>query len=716
MAAPFVLAVTGVNALTISVNSPGDVPDINPGNGVCETAAGNGVCTLRAAIQEANALTGADIIVLQPNVTYTLTRAGQDDTALNGDLDVLDSVTIMGGGPTTVIDGNGTATGDRVLHIVGECNPGGKNNMGNCINGDLVVNISSLTIKNGQYSNVGGGINSNGTLTLTNVTVTNNTINGLNDWGGGIYNSGTLTIDRCTISNNISGTHNPFGGGIYNQGPLTITNSTISGNKTGDNTKGSGGGIFTVGATVTIKNCAITGNTAFDGGGIYKLGPALVVMNSTISGNFSTRSGAGIFASTGSGVNATSLFNVTITGNTANSDNAGVGIGGGVANDASNSTLNFQNSIIAGNSTVVVTGGGNLLSFDDCSGTISSLTNNIMQNVNSSYCTVTGPVTIADPNLGPLQDNGGSTFTHAPQSGSPVIDSGNSSGCTDNLGALITTDQRGLHRPEGTRCDEGAFEVQRGALVNVSSRLPVGTGDDGLFAGFIVTGTQPKRVIILATGSSLPFPDKLANPTLDLFQGSTFLESNDNWGDSANKQAIIDSGFAPGSNLESAIIRTLPANNSQYSAIVHGVNNGTGIGVVQIYDLDRSVDSKLANISTRGVVQTGDNVLIGATIVLGETTRKVIVRGIGPSLNVPGKLTDPTLQLVNQQGTIVDENDNWAQSPNKQAILDSGVAPTNDSESAIIATLLPGGAQYSAVVRGVSGATGVAVVDVFVLN
>ena len=137
---------------------------------------------------------------------------------------------------------------------------------------------------------------------------------------------------------------------------------------------------------------------------------------------------------------------------------------------------------------------------------------------------------------------------------------------------------------------------------------------------------------------------------------------------------------------------------------------------MQIYDLDRTTDSKLANISTRGVVQSGDNILIAGFIISGADQQRVIVLAVGPSLTVPGKLTDPTLQLVNQQGTVLDENDNWIQSPNKQAIIDTGVAPTNDFESAIIATLPSGNAQYTAIVRGVGGATGVAVVQVYALN
>jgi hypothetical protein len=249
--------------------------------------------------------------------------------------------------------------------------------------------------------------------------------------------------------------------------------------------------------------------------------------------------------------------------------------------------------------------------------------------------------------------------------------------------------------------------------------LRVETGDNALIGGFIVTGTQPKRVIVLAIGPSLTgfgIADALANPTLELYQGSTLLDSNDDWQQSANKQAIIDSGFAPANDLESAIIATLPANNSQYTAIVRGANNTTGIGVVQVYDLDRSVDSKLANISTRGLVQTGDDVLIAGTIVAGQTPQKVIVEALGPSLSVPGKLEDPILELRDGNGGLVDMNDNWGDSPNKQAIIDSTIPPSNDFESAIVATLPANGAQYTAIVRGVNGTTGIAVVEVFALQ
>ena len=163
-------------------------------------------------------------------------------------------------------------------------------------------------------------------------------------------------------------------------------------------------------------------------------------------------------------------------------------------------------------------------------------------------------------------------------------------------------------------------------------------------------------------------------------------------------------------------MRSLPANNAGYTAIVRGVNNTTGIAVVEAYDLDRTVNSKLANISTRGLVQTGDNVLIAGTIILGQASQKVIIRAIGPSLSVPGKLADPTLELRDSNGALLEANDNWVDSPNKQAIIDSTIPPTNNLESAIVRTLPANGASYTAIVRGVNNTTGIAVVEVYALQ
>jgi plastocyanin len=250
---------------------------------------------------------------------------------------------------------------------------------------------------------------------------------------------------------------------------------------------------------------------------------------------------------------------------------------------------------------------------------------------------------------------------------------------------------------------------------NISTRLRVETGDNVLIGGFIVTGTQPKKIIARAIGPSLPLAGALADPVLELRNSSGgLIASNDNWR-SDQEAEIIATTIPPSNDLESAIVATLPANSSAYTAIVRGVNNGTGIGVVEAYDLDQTVDSKLANISTRGFVQTGDNVLIGGLIVVGQNPLRVIVRAIGPSLSVPGKLADPTLELRDANGGLVRANDNW-RSDQEAEIIATTIPPTNDLESAIVETLPANGASYTAIVRGVNNTTGVAVVEAYELN
>jgi hypothetical protein len=295
-----------------------------------------------------------------------------------------------------------------------------------------------------------------------------------------------------------------------------------------------------------------------------------------------------------------------------------------------------------------------------------------------------------------------------------------------DTGFARTFDDSALLNAGGDGTDIGAFEAQSSLvtrLANVATRLPIQTGDNVLFAGFIVTGTQPKKVIIRALGPSVQAPGVLANPTLELHGPDSngqdsVLASNDDWQNqpAADRQAVIDSTVAPPNDLESALVRTLPANSTVYTAIVRGVNNGTGIGVIEVYDLATSIDSKLANISTRGPVQTNDDILIAGTIILGDPDQKLIVLGIGPSLPLANRLLDPTLEVRDQNGTRYATNDNWVDSPNKQAIIDTGVAPTDDHESAILVTLPAKGAAYTAIVRGVNNSTGVAVVEVFALN
>jgi hypothetical protein len=242
--------------------------------------------------------------------------------------------------------------------------------------------------------------------------------------------------------------------------------------------------------------------------------------------------------------------------------------------------------------------------------------------------------------------------------------------------------------------------------------LDVGTGDNALIGGFIITGTKPKKVYIRGLGYSLSVQGTLPDPLLELHDGSgRLIEQNDNWGNSPEKDAILATNIYPASPLESAIMTVL--NPGAYTAILKDAGGKTGIGSVEIYDLDRTVDSKLANISTRGFVQTGDNVMIGGVIVLGTDSARLIIRAIGPSLPLPGALRDPNLELHDGNGAVIGYNDNW-RTDHEAEIIATTVPPMNDAESAIVETLVPG--NYTAIVRGNQGATGIALVEAYQLD
>jgi uncharacterized protein (DUF1800 family) len=255
------------------------------------------------------------------------------------------------------------------------------------------------------------------------------------------------------------------------------------------------------------------------------------------------------------------------------------------------------------------------------------------------------------------------------------------------------------------------------SAVNISTRMVVETGDNVLIAGFIVYGTGKKTVAVRAIGPSLPVAGKLSDPILELHDATGALVAmNDNWRTS-QQDAIINAGLAPGSDLDSALIATLDTGN--YTAIVRGANNATGVALVEVYDLDGGTSTtRLGNLSTRGHVLTGDNVMIGGFIVRGDVPKKVIVRVKGPSLSlggVPlsGRLQDPMLELHDGNGALISQNDNWRSSQQAE-IQASTLEPTDDLEPAIIATLNPG--NYTAVARGTGTTTGIALVEMYDLD
>jgi hypothetical protein len=346
------------------------------------------------------------------------------------------------------------------------------------------------------------------------------------------------------------------------------------------------------------------------------------------------------------------------------------------------------------------------------------------------YFSINGGVShIVNFNQEPSGDFGDWLSTACPQTHPYVQNAFLCTGQSSDIGATS---------PEGINLDVIGYDLTANAasvLGNISTRSFVQTGADVMIGGFIIQGSGPKTVIVRAIGPELTrfgVPNALADPTLDLHNSAgALIASNNNWQTtviggiitSNQVSAIQNSGHAPTQPSESAIIATLQPGN--YTAIVRGVSNTTGVALVEVYDLSTDTASVLGNISTRSFVETGANVMIGGFIVEGSGPKTVIVRAIGPELTrfgVPDALADPALDLHNSTGALIASNNNWQTtviggiitSDQVSAIQSSGHAPSDPSESAIIATLQPG--NYTAIVRGVNNTVGVALVEVYDLQ
>jgi len=261
---------------------------------------------------------------------------------------------------------------------------------------------------------------------------------------------------------------------------------------------------------------------------------------------------------------------------------------------------------------------------------------------------------------------------------------------------------------------------QSSHLVNISTRMNVGTGSNVLIGGFIIKGTQSKTLILRAVGPSLAalgVPNVLQDPVLAVYDSTGgVVASNDDWHDGSKAAQIQESGLAPTDSRESAVLVTLAPGN--YTAVVSGYGNGTGNGLVEAYEMDATA-TRLVNISTRGRVGTVNEPMIGGLIVQGVSGKKVIIRALGPSLGVgpsaiDGALSDPILELRDGSGNLLAVNDDWEGSSQVADILGSTIPPVNPLEAAIVAALTPG--NYTAIVRGTDGASGIALVEVFDLD
>jgi hypothetical protein len=257
--------------------------------------------------------------------------------------------------------------------------------------------------------------------------------------------------------------------------------------------------------------------------------------------------------------------------------------------------------------------------------------------------------------------------------------------------------------------------IPTAVLANISSRTFVQTGENVMIGGFIVDGIVAKKVAVRAIGPSLAaagVSGAMTDPVLQIVDSTgAVIATNDGW--NIPGEGVSAYGLAPTDPREPALVANLLP--GAYSAIVSGQGNSSGVALFELYDLDAAT-GRIANISTRSRVESGDNVMIGGFILGGTTGTDVIIRAIGPSLvpnGVTDALLDPTLELYDSNGALLASNDNW-RSDQESAIIATTVPPTDDREAAIVGTLAPGA--YSAVVRGANGATGVALVEVYALN
>jgi hypothetical protein len=608
--------------------------------------------------------------------------------------------------------------------------------------GAAVVAISDLSFVNGNAKGadgapytgapgmpgVGGAVLNRGTLTVTRCTFRGNTAvggagcSGLpgagaggDGLGGAIANQNSLSLAACTLAANSAfggpggwvefypcyciGAGNPgmgFGGAIHNAADsiASLSDCTITANSAighdffvapgnvfswgGHGAAGQGGGIANLG-DLTIVHCTVANNTAVGGASAPFQNPT---GGQTTQNDGGPSFGGGVYCGSGSGA--------TI-GDTILAPNRAVGgpptgppalPGAGTGPDV-NGAVTSQGHNLLGRS-------------DGCSG----FTPEDLQGGTSDD-------TRLDPMLGPLGAYGGPTDTLSLLAGSPAIDAGNP--------ASVSRDQRYFERSGPP--DIGAFEFQGTQpvlLANISTRLRVRPGDNTMIGGFIVTGTDPKTIAVRGLGPSLPLAGALPDPVIDLYSSSgDLLASNDDWRSDLSSQEIVGSGLQPANELESALWVTIDP--GAYTVVVRGKNDAIGIGLFEVYDLDQTVESKLANISTRGFVETGNNVMIGGTIIVGSSPR-ILFRALGPSLSdfgVPQALGDPTLELYDGNGQTIATNDNWRDTQ-EQEILATGIPPSNDLESAIVWDLAPG--PYTAIVRGQDNTTGVGLIEVYDLN
>jgi len=507
----------------------------------------------------------------------------------------------------------------------------------------------------------------------------------------------TLNSERCLVQNCHS---SQFGGGfeLVRQSDATITNTAFKGNSAGL----LGGGLTMFGGNLNVTGCSFVDNQITGAGG----GSAFMTTPDTGGGGLPPTDMTG------------TIQNCVISNNTGSP----ASIYDGYRTSAPYNRLQYKANQIfpsdqsafffdspIGNKTVAQVNALTLTFGDNTTCVKAPVANSALGSAAVTAAILMVPSTTsasgAPGELLPIPAFIGYTSS----GGTPLLD-GAPQGST--AGVVQTTANTVHTLVVGS--ESVATIPPPGAALNISTRLPVGTDQNVLIGGFIIQGSLPKTVIIRAIGPSLPLAGSLQDPFLELHDGTgASIATNDNWR-STQVVDVLASSLAPSNDAESAIVATL--NPGAYTAVVRGANNTTGIAVVEAYDLDADRSAKLANIATRGFIQTGDNVMIGGFILGGGTgDTRVVLRGIGPSLGAFGianPLADPTLELHDANGALLDSNDNWR---TIQALIQpTGLQPGNDAESALLLSNPPPGA-YTVILRGTNNGTGVGIVEAYVL-
>jgi hypothetical protein len=461
-----------------------------------------------------------------------------------------------------------------------------------------------------------------------------------------------------------------------------ITNSSVYGNYAAGQNTGLPWGFMSGGVnTAFIKNCQIHDNVFIDCQGVYyqDTGSAdgiQILNNKVVRGWFGVWFGGGYTQPTWT------KKNVTIAGNSLNIQNRTLGVGSASYGVALSGAVSSKISATRNYFSFTPTG----LGYKQLLTVSASLQNSTI--ANNTADEASGGQGLAGPVRG--QTDGSNIQISANRTTAGV----QMTGLSDNVGSLPAA----------------------GQPLNFSTRGKVGTGENVLISGFIITGSSAKKVIVRAAGPSLTqqgVAGALSDSTLALYNSAgALLASNDNWRDSQQAE-IIATSLQPSNNLESAIVRTLSPGT--YTAVMNGKNGATGIGLVEIYDL-QTASSTLGNVSTRGFVGTGDDVLISGIIVGNGSNPTMVARALGPSLagaGIQNPLADPVLELHDGNGALIAENNSWADTQ-PELIQATGLAPQDSRDAAIMISPAPG--TYTMVLRGRSDTTGVALVEVFQIN